>query len=152
MGKTFNTALLLFIAQDSGGVQARLVIDTTPGITNGYNFTSFVMEETGSNGTCITISLDTDTSPFERHTKTSGSLASDKQYAGGSCIITTLTTTNRERLTCDDCRTGEALMHGIGIHNPGHDLRICIDIWCWNITSRTNNDRDFSGITASHAL
>src|SRR5260221_4200 len=45
MEETLYAALFLFIAQDRGGVQTRLVIDTTPGITNRYNPTSFAIGE-----------------------------------------------------------------------------------------------------------
>jgi len=47
---------------------------------------------------------------------------------------------------------GIAFGHAIGIHDPGHHLRVGVDIRSRNVLFRTNEWQNRTGITASHVL
>src|SRR5256714_8892017 len=110
------------------------------------------MEETCSDRASITIALNTHASALQGHTHALGGLASDKEHTGSGCIVTAFATSNRERLAGDDSGNRVASMHGVGIHNPCHHLRVCIDIRCGDIAMRANNDRYFSRIAVCQAF
>src|SRR4029077_17378101 len=49
-------------------------------------------------------------------------------------------------------RHGLAHVHGIGIHHPGHDLFVGIDVGGGNVLLGANEFDQFGGVTTSHAL
>src|SRR5262245_2632739 len=59
-------------------------------------------------------------------------------YSAPGGFFTPKTSSNREGFAGDDTRDSKANLLAVGIHDPGHDLRICTDVWSRHILFRTN--------------
>src|SRR5579859_4679124 len=147
-----HAPLFLFVTQHIGRIKAGFVINTPTSITNGNNLTALVMEEARRNRASITVALNAHPRALQRHSHAFSGLASDKQHTGCGRVVTAFTSSNRERFAGDYGGDGVSFMHGVRIHYPCHHLRVCIDIRRGNIAMRSNNDRYFGRIAASHAL
>src|SRR5579859_943325 len=147
-----NGATFLLVTQNHCGVEASLVIDAPTRITYSDNLAALVMEETCGNPTRIAIALNTHARTLERHPHPAGCAPGHKEHTSRGSVIATLAAPNGERLASDYSRNGEPPVHGIGIHHPRHHLRVGIDIWCGNVTMRTNNNGYFSRITTGQAF
>src|SRR5579859_527762 len=146
--ETDHAATLLLEAQHSRRIKPGLVINAAARIADSYDLAPFFMEEAGGNRTGITIPLNAHARAFERHTDMFRRLAGHKQDACSGGIVTAFAAADRKRLARDDRRDGVALVHGIGIHDPGHHLRVGVDIRRGNIAVRANDDRNFGSIAA----
>src|SRR5207248_4827764 len=58
------------------------------------------------------------------HPSTGGSFLDAICHALASCILAALGAAESDRLSGDDTRHGVAPVHRVGIHHPGHHLRI----------------------------
>src|SRR5258708_1983995 len=56
------------------------------------------------------------------------------------------------RLAGDARRNREAVMHGVGVHDPGHDLGIRVDVWRRDVAVGTDHAGDLRGVAAGEAL
>ena len=47
---------------------------------------------------------------------------------------------------------GIALVHAVGVHHPGHDLRVRVDVGRRNVAVRTDQWLDFHGVAPGQLL
>src|SRR5690606_32307137 len=60
--------------------------------------------------------------------------------------------TQRDRLAGHHTGGGGAFVHGIGVHHPGHDLTVGIDVGCRDVLVGADDVVDFAGVAAGDAL
>src|SRR5579884_4052405 len=79
-------------------------------------------------------------------------LARDKLYPTRRGLQPPLTATNRQRLTCDDCRDRIPFMHRVGVHDPAHNLWISVHIGGGNIAIGADENRNLCCIATREAF
>src|SRR5215510_16040360 len=89
---------------------------------------------------------------FALHSKTRGGPITDDLASPAGCFATAHGTTQVQRLPCNDSGNGMTHMHAVGVHNPGHDPLVGVDIRRWNIPFRTQNVDERSGVAPSDLL
>ena len=78
-------------------------------------------------------------------------VADDHQAASGS-FNAPVRPAQFERLAGHNRRDGMAHMHGIGIHDPGHDLLVGVDVGTGNIFFRPQQLHQFRRVPSGEAL
>src|SRR5207249_1247881 len=96
--------------------------------------------------------LNHDACVFGSETEALQCLRGDDHAAAPGCFRPTQRATELERLAGDDRRYGVALVHGIGVHDPGHGLFVRVHVGRGNVALRTDELADFSGVSASDAF
>src|SRR5690348_5446130 len=125
--------MLLRIAQSSMYINALGIVDAALDIAQGNNFTAQFTEQPSSNTTNVTKALDYYRTAIRQHPPIAQRLTCHDLYPARSCLQPSFAATNGERLTCNDGGYRISAVHRIGIHNPGHYLRICVHIGGRNI-------------------
>src|SRR5205807_10648928 len=72
--------------------------------------------------------------------------------AATGCFLPASRTTETEWLASHVCRHRMVGVHADRVHHPGHDLRVGIDVGCWDIPIGTDQDADLAGVAAGQVL
>src|SRR5579885_2469016 len=152
VGEADDGAALLLVAQHGSGIKPALVVDAAARIADGDDFAALVVEEARRYGAGIAKALDTDARALQGHANTFRRLARDEENAGRGRVVAPLAATDGERLAGDNGGDRVALVHGVGVHDPGHYLGIGVDIGGRNIAMRADNNGDFGRVTTGQAF
>ena len=57
-----------------------------------------------------------------------------------------------QRLAGDDTGRRRPGVHRIGVHHPGHDLAVGVDVGCRDVALRADDDADLAGVAPRHPL
>ena len=81
-----------------------------------------------------------------------GRLTRADHDAASGRLTPTLGSSQRDGLAGDDGRFGAADVHGIGVHHPGHDLFVRVDVRCGNVLVGSDRVDDFGDVPAGERL
>src|SRR5579859_1531442 len=134
-------------------VNALRVVDTTCDVAHCDDLTfEFVMEQARCNTANVAEALHDDRAFCGLHPFVAHGFASDDQHTARCSFQATLAATDSQGLARHDCRDGVTGVHGIGIHDPAHDLRVGVHIGGGNVAIGANQDGDFSSVAAREAF
>src|SRR5215469_598998 len=140
--------MLFRVAHSQGHVDAFRIIDATMDVAQANDCTVQFVQEACRDTADVTKSLDDDRRFVWSHAQGKHSFTRNHLDATRSCFKPAFAATNGQRFPSDHSWYGIALVHGIGIHDPGHDLGIRVHIWSGNITIGANQDRNLGSIAA----
>ena len=72
--------------------------------------------------------------------------------AAGGRLVAALGAAEADRLAGDDARDRVARVHRVGVHHPGHDLGVGVDVRRRDVLLGTDQDLDLGGEAAGQAL
>ena len=152
-GEAVHGAVFLAVIAEGFQVDAVLVVQAAADFADADDFVASLMHEQGGVGADIAEALHDD----------AGALRDCRPsfwQASSQTIITPRPVASRRpreppmlmRLAGDDRRDGLAHVHGVGIHHPGHDLLVGVDVGGGNVFFRPDEFDQFGGVAAGHAL
>src|SRR5690606_37047055 len=78
--------------------------------------------------------------------------AANHVHAAAGGFHAAQTAADGDGLAGDHAGGGAAVVHGVGVHHPGHGLRVGVDIGSGNILVRPDDHANFAGVAARNAL
>ncbi len=82
----------------------------------------------------------------------SASLIAHDHHAAPGGFAASARSANIDRLASNNSRDGLAHVHGVGVHHPGHDLFVGVDVRRGNVFFGADELNQFGGVAARHAL
>ncbi len=86
------------------------------------------------------------------HAEVAGGLDDAVDAAAGGRLVATLRAAEADRLAGDDARDGVAGVHRVGVHHPGHDLGVGVDVRGRDVLLGADEDLDLGEEAAGQPL
>src|SRR5208337_1705158 len=143
-----------FLAEIDEGVQvdAVFVVQAAAHFGDANNFVSALIHEMSGVGADITKALHDDAAAFARQAELLDGLVADHHHAAAGGFTASAGATDVDGLAGHDGGDGLAHVHGIGVHHPGHDLFVGVDVGGGNVFFGADEFDQFRGVAAGHAL
>src|SRR2546422_237870 len=103
-------------------------------------------------GPDVAESLDRDARAFQVQLDLLAGLAGGVHHAPRRRFVPAERAADHERLARDHTRLGEPLVHRDRVHDPRHRLAVRVHVRGRDVLLRADDDRDFGGVPAGHAL
>src|SRR5262249_28349538 len=103
-------------------------------------------------GSDISEALNGDRGILDIHLKVAEGLERHADHPTTRSFFTPKTPSDRSWFAGNDTRHGKANLLAVGVHDPGHDLRVCPDVWSRNILVWTDQWENLGRIPAGQAL
>src|SRR5579884_4125606 len=101
------------------------IVDATVDIAQTDNFAvEFIVEQAGGDAAHIAEALHDDRAILRAHTMIAHGLACHDQHTASGRFQASLAAADGKRLASNYGGNGVATVHGVGVHDPGHDLRV----------------------------
>ncbi len=134
-------------------VQPVGVEDGAPGVADGHDGGALlIVEEAGRVVPHVPVALDGDGGRAEVHLQALGGLPGGVHDPPGRGLLPPLGPPNDQGLPRHHAGHGVSLVHAEGVHDPGHDLGVGVDVRGGDVLLRTDDDGDLRGEAARQAL
>ena len=134
------------------GIDAAGIGDAAAGVAKRDNFCFFIGEEPSDGRARVAEALDGDGRSAQGNFFQLAGLLHDGHQAARRGFFPAGRSADGQRLAGDHCLRSMADHHSVGIHDPGHGLRIGINVGSGNVEVGTDDRQNFAGIAAGHAL
>jgi hypothetical protein len=106
----------------------------------------------GGDAADVAESLHRHPGAFQRHAHALGSLAGGQEDAAAGRLDPAQRPAEFDRLAGDHAGDGTALVGGVGVHHPRHDLRVGVDVRRRDVLGGPDDDADLAGVAAGDLL
>ncbi len=103
-------------------------------------------------GADVAESLHDDSSAFTIDAQLAAGLVAHHHHTAAGGFAASARSADIDRLAGHDGGHGLAHVHGVGVHHPGHDLFVGVDVGGGDILLRANEFDELRGIAARHTL
>ena len=110
------------------------------------------MEQAGRRATHVAGALYHHARALELHAQIVRCFAGDHEHAAAGGIAAAQAAAQGNRLAGDHAGGGFAQVDGIGIHHPGHDLFVGVDVGRGDVLAGADDDPDLAGVAARQAF
>src|SRR5439155_4762027 len=144
---------LLLEREDLLRVEAFLAVDAAFRVGDRDDLRALlVVHQAGVVGPDVAEALDRDARAFQVQLDLLAGLAGGIHHAPRRRFVPAERAADHERLARDDARLGEPLVHRDRVHDPRHRLAVRVHVRGRDVLLRADDDRDFGGVPAGHAL
>ena len=133
-------------------VEAVAVVDGAGGIADRNDARAGLMQQLCRNRSGIAEALHRNGCAFQRDVEMLACALNGVETAAAGGFVAAQRSAQADRLAGDDAGNGVALGHAVGVHDPGHGLRIGVDIGRGNVLLRADERKDRAGVAARHPL
>ena len=151
-GHANDCAGTLLVAHGFDGIDAAGIGDPAPGVAEGHDFGFLLGEQAGGGGSGVAKTLNRDTRAAQRDFFHLAGFFHHVKQAARRRFAAPFGTSDGNRLAGDHAMSRMADGHSISVHDPGHGLRVGVDVWRRNVLRRADERKDLAGITTGHAL
>ena len=151
-GHTDNCPRTLLVADGFDGIDAAGICHPAASVTQSNDFRFLLSEQARGSGASIAETLNGNGRATQRNLLHLARFFDDVEQAAGGGLAAALRTPDRNGFAGDDAMGGMADGHGIGVHDPGHGLRVGVNIRRGNVHGRSDDRQNFAGVTARHAF
>src|SRR4029077_1712472 len=135
-----------------GDVETSFVIKSAVNIRDADDFIARLVHQVGSLRADVTKTLDNDARAVTLHAEFLNCLVAADHKAAAGRFGAALGATEFKWLACDDSGGGLAEVHGVGVHHPGHRLRVGANVGRRNVALGTKPFAQLGCVAASDAL
>ena len=151
--EALDRAVLLLPGDDPVDVEAAGVVDAAGRVGDGDDRGALVADQPGGDRAGVAEALDRDAASSARSMpEVAGGLHDAEHRAAGGRLVAALGAAEADRLAGDDARDRVADVHRVGVHHPGHDLGVGVDVRRRDVLLGTDEDLDLGGEAAGQAL
>src|SRR5208283_5631774 len=150
--KAVNRAIFLAEIDEGVQVDAVFVVQAAAHFGDANNFVSALIHEMSGVGADITKALHDDAAAFARQAELLDGLVADHHHAAAGGFTASAGATDVDGLAGHDGGDGLAHVHGVGVHHPGHDLFVGVDVGGGDIFFGADEFDQLGGVAAGHAL
>src|SRR5215472_8988716 len=147
-----NGSILLAEFHQRLQIDAVLVVEASTNFSDANYSVSGFMHELCSVGADIAEALDDDSGPIAVDIQLFASLIADDHHAAASRLAAATGSADVDGLAGYHRGHGLPHVHGVGIHHPGHDLFVGIDVGSGNVFFWTDEFDQLCCVAARHAL
>ena len=131
-----------------GDVQALVVLHRTGVILHRNDLPTGLRQQLGGHAAHVAEALHDHLRPFERNAQLTGRLAGGEIHTASRGLDPAQRAAQFDRLAGDDTGDGGTLVGRVGVHHPGHDLAVGVDIGRRNVLGRPDDHADLAGVAA----
>src|SRR5690349_4616074 len=151
-GHADDGAGALLVAYGLDGIDAARVGDAAAAIAERNDFCFLFGEEASGGRAGVAEALNGDGSAAQGNFLDLAGFFNDEEQAASGGLRASQRTADGDGFAGDDAGDGVALHHGIGVHDPGHGLRVGVNIGSGDVLVRADDGKNFAGEAAGHAL
>ena len=151
-GKPWTVPCSAFQPIDLGDVEAVRVVDAAGRVGDGDDRRALLADQPGRDRAGVAEALDRDARLRQVHPEVARRLDDGVDAATGRRLVAALGAAEADRLAGDDARDGVARVHRIGVHHPGHDLGVGVDVRGRDVLLGADQDLDLGEEAAGQAL
>ena len=133
-------------------VHAGFVVNPAARVADGDDLRARLAQELRGDAADVAEALYRDGRAFKRHAGILAGLLRDEQDAASGRLEAAAAAADRHRLAGDDAGDGVAVHHAVGVHDPGHDLRVGAHVRRRDVFVRADEDADLGGEASCQAL
>ncbi|MNV46626.1 hypothetical protein D3C71_1384650 [compost metagenome] len=89
---------------------------------------------------------------FKLYAQTFGHFTTGHEHATAGRFFTAQRAAQVDRLTGDNAGDGSAVVHGVGIHHPGHHFGVGADVRCRDVFLWPDDKTDFAGVATGQSF
>src|SRR6185437_13470230 len=147
-----DRAIALAIFEEGSDVDAVWIIECAVILDHADDLIALFLQEMGRIGTNVAEALYDDSAAVALDVEIAeGPVADNADSAPGRFPAPT-GAADVDGFAGHDAGDGLTHVHGVGIHDPGHDLLVGIDVGGGHVFFRPDEFDDFGGVAAGHAL
>ena len=150
--KAAHAASLRHMFQQGRDVQPGFAEDGAAVVLYGYYARACFGKQLARNTTHVAKTLHGHARFRNVHADMLCCFCADRKHAAAGGFAPAQGAAQIHRFAGDDAGRGGALVHGVGVHHPGHDLLVGIYIGCRNVFVGADDDADLTGVAARDAL
>src|SRR4029077_8778815 len=150
IGKRFVLAVDPF--DEFGDVETAFVVESAVNICNADDFVARLVHQVGGLRADVAKTLDDNARATTLHAEFLNCLVAADHKAATGGFGAALGATEFERFAGDDGGGGLANVHGVGVHHPGHRLRVGANVGRRNVALGTKPFAQLGCVAASDAL
>jgi hypothetical protein len=144
--------MLRHVRQQLVDVQAGGVVHRAGVVLRRDDLGAGFMEQAGGGATHVAEALHHHARLGHVDAQVARGFATDHEHAAAGGLDTAQAAAQRDRLAGHDAGGGRAFVHGVRVHHPGHGLGVGVHVRGGNVLGRADDDADFRGVAARHAL
>ena len=133
-------------------IQASPVVDGTGGVRYSNYRHPLLLRQLGGDTPSIAEALDGHRSTLGRDSEHAERFEDNKDTAAASRLVAAVGAAEGQRLARDHTRHHIAFVHAVGIHDPGHDLLVGVDVRRGNVFFGTDDFHQLGGEAPGHAF
>src|SRR6185369_13037772 len=145
-------AVLGLPADHLADVEAVRVVDAAGRVGDGDDRRALLNDQPGGDRAGVAEALDRDARRGQVHPEMARRLDDRVHAATGRRLVAAFGATEADGLAGDDARDRVARVHGIGVHHPGHDLGVGVDVRRRDVLLGSDEDLDLGEKAAGQAL
>ena len=147
-----DRAVLLLVLDGLDGVEAARVDDAAPRVADGDDLRPLLVEEPGGDAASVAEALDGYGGAAQVHALHPAGFLGDEQAPARRRLVAALGAAERDGLAGHDAQAGVAHRHRVGVHHPGHGLRVGVDVGGGDVAVGPDDGQDLGDIAARHAF
>src|SRR5260370_4228256 len=151
-GHADDRAGTLLVTNGFDGVDTAGVGDAAAGVAEGDDFSFLFREQARGSRSGVAEALNGDGRSAERDFFQLAGFFDDVEKAARGGFAASFGTANGNGFAGDDTVRGMSDGHRIGIHDPGHRLRVGVNIRRGNAHGESNDRQNLPGVTAAHTF
>src|SRR5690606_16165452 len=152
VGSAGHAAGFLNVLEQTQDVQAVRVVNGAGVVLHRDDLGACLGEQTSRRAPHVTETLHTHARALNGQAMVVRGGAADHVHAAAGGFHAAQTAADGDGLAGDHAGGGAAVVHGVGVHHPGHGLRVGVDIGSGNILVRPDDHANFAGVAARNAL
>src|SRR3989454_10117583 len=142
----------LLVGQDRLDVEPPRIVEAAAAVGDGDDRSAVLAQKTRRDAAGVAEPLHRHPGPLECDLLLATGLARHELHATGRRLAAALRPPALQRLTGYHSELGRADRHGVGVHDPGHGLRVGVDVGRRGVALRADDHADLRGVAACHAL
>ena len=151
-GEALDGPVLALPGDDLGDVEAGRVVDAAGRVGHGDDGRALLADQPGRDRAGVAEALDRDARLGQVHAEVAGRLDDGVDAAAGRRLVAALGAAEADRLAGDDARDRVAGVHRVGVHHPGHDLGVGVDVRRRDVLLGPDQDLDLGEEAPGQAL
>ena len=151
-GKAGDAAGLRDVGEQGGDVQPFFVAHAAAVVLRGDDERARVGKESGCDAADVAHALHGHAGAGDAEVQALGRFDADGEHAPAGGFAPAQRAAQADGLAGDDAGGGFAQVGGVGVHHPGHDFFVGIDVRGGDVLGGADDDADFAGVAAGQAL